>query len=264
MLRSTPILCALALLVAAPTALAATSGTGGGNPATNRTLSQATRSACGQAPQGATCQADALADINAARAAEGVSPMTLPSTFAAMTIPQQLLTLANAERVDRGLSAISGLTAALNADAQRGAANDTDPQPGAFDGTAWSADWEGGYGSTLEADFAWMYDDGPGSANLDCTAGNTSGCWGHRHDILYPFQGTIVMGAAEAPGQYGPSIAELFMGGVNHPTVLPSAAGGSTAGTTVGSAHARPRFHRGRGVRSRAHHAVRGRHRRGG
>jgi hypothetical protein len=39
-------------------------------------------------------------------------------------------------------------------------------------------------GSPLEAIYFWMYDDGLGSYNIDCTAQNTSGCWGHRNNIL--------------------------------------------------------------------------------
>ena len=42
-----------------------------------------------------------------------------------------------------------------------------------------------------------MYDDGPGSPNVDCQGGNTSGCWGHRDDILAPFTcSPCVMGSA--------------------------------------------------------------------
>ena len=36
----------------------------------------------------------------------------------------------------------------------------------------------------LAAMYGWMYYDGPGGYNLDCTATKTSGCWGHRDAIL--------------------------------------------------------------------------------
>jgi len=41
-----------------------------------------------------------------------------------------------------------------------------------------SANWAGGWGNPLGADYAWMYDDGPGSSNLDCRTGFSRGCWG--------------------------------------------------------------------------------------
>ncbi len=36
----------------------------------------------------------------------------------------------------------------------------------------------------LGADFAWMYDDGYGGTNRDCTSPTDPGCWGHRDNIL--------------------------------------------------------------------------------
>ena len=139
--------------------------------------------------------------------------MVLPSNFATMSVPVQLLNLANLERVDRGLTAILGLSAALNQDADNAAAQDEDPMPTHFYGDVATSNWAGGDSSTLEADFEWMYDDGMGSGNLDCTSSNQSGCWGHRHDILWHFSAPIAMGAGYGTGQYGPSMTELFVGG---------------------------------------------------
>jgi hypothetical protein len=269
----------LALSLSLLTLSAAAPVAGASDPSANRTLSQATQSACYQAPAGAACQADALADINAARAAEGVGAMTLPAGFGSLTVPQQLLVVSDLERVDRGLAPVLGLSAPLDADATKAAAADADPSPTNFYGTAWSANWEGGYGSALEADFAWMYDDGPGSYNLDCTALSTSGCWGHRDDILYPFSPPIMMGAGAATGQYGPSLTELFVGGVRQTAVAttptttttpkPTTTTTTTTTTstrppTVGCRHGRARRGCRRGLRSTSHHPVRRRHRRGG
>jgi hypothetical protein len=184
-----------------------------GDPATNRSTSQATELNCAADPNGSPCISSALADINAAHAAEGVQPMVLPSNFASMSVPVQLLNLSNLERVDRGLAPILGLSAALNQDAQTAAANDDDPMPTHFYGDVATGNWAAGYDSTLQADFAWMYDDGLGSDNMDCTDSNSSGCWGHRHDILWHFATPIAMGAGYASGQYGPSMTELFVGG---------------------------------------------------
>jgi hypothetical protein len=49
-----------------------------------------------------------------------------------------------------------------------------------------------------------MYDDGLGSPNVDCTASHRSGCWGHRHDILWAFgpSDVLAMGAASDGWSY--------------------------------------------------------------
>lgn len=194
-------------------AAAARADTPTGDPSANRSLSQSTLDACAADPNGAACVDAALADIDAARAAEGVSPMHLPVGFATMGGAQQLLVLADLERVDRNLLPVLGLAAPLNADAAAAAASDQDPEPSVFSGTAWSSNWAGGYPSTLETEFAWMYDDGPGSGNLDCQVAGDPGCWGHREDTLMRFDAPLVMGAAVGTGAYGPSLAEVFVGG---------------------------------------------------
>ncbi len=199
--------CGLALLVPAA------AGAAIGDPPANRTLSPATLQACRANPGAQTCDTSALADLNAARAAEGLGPMQLPGDFGTLTVPQQLLVLSDLERVDRGLVPVIGLSGPLDQDALSGAQNDADPQPTQFNGDAWTANWEGGYGSPLEADFVWMYDDGFGSNNIDCTSPTATGCWGHRHDILWSFDAPAVMGAADAQGQFGASQTELFVGG---------------------------------------------------
>ncbi|HXD66793.1 MAG TPA: hypothetical protein VNV17_19370 [Solirubrobacteraceae bacterium] len=197
--------CGLALLVPAA------AGAATGDPPANRTLSQATVQAC-QANSGApACETMALADLNAARAAEGVGPMQLPGDFGTLTVPQQLLVLSNLERVDRGLAPVIGLSGPLDQDALTGAQNDADPVPSNPNDGTFSSNWEGGYGSPFEADFVWMYDDGFGSNNEDCTSPGDPGCWGHRHDILEPFPPPVVMGAADAQGQFGASQTELFV-----------------------------------------------------
>ncbi|MFN2608875.1 MAG: hypothetical protein ABR511_13475 [Acidimicrobiales bacterium] len=142
---------------------------------------------------GATLQA-----VNNARAAEGVKPMVLPPGFGRLTVAQQILVTTNLERVDRNLPPFEGLTAALDGNAQVGAdiANDP-PDPGQAYSVV-DTIWAGGSANGLDADYGWMYDDGPGSTNLDCPKSGGSGCWGHRHGILDDFGtvGTLVMGAA--------------------------------------------------------------------
>jgi hypothetical protein len=185
-----------------------------GDPTANRQLSPATEQACGANELSITCEVSVGADINAARAAEGVQPMVLPPNYNSLSVPQQLLVLANLERTARGLMPAGGLSGALNAVAMVGALADLDPNPNLYNGSALSANWAGGTASALIADFMWMYDDGIGSGNIDCTYNNQSGCWGHRDDTLYPFAAPLVMGAAYAPNTLdGPSLAEIFVGG---------------------------------------------------
>jgi hypothetical protein len=147
------------------------------------------------------CIAAALAAVNHAHALEGVRPMVLPGNFAALGMPEQLFVVTDLERVDRGLPPFVGLTAALDANAQRGAdAADDPPDPGAgyeLD----DAEWAGGSSNGIDADYGWMYDDGFDSGNLDCERRGASGCWGHRKGILDDFgqSPNLVMGAALEP-----------------------------------------------------------------
>lgn len=144
------------------------------------------------------CINAALAAINHAHALESIRPMVLPAGFAQLSIPDQLFVAVNLERVDRGLPPFNGLTAGLNANAQRGADDANDPpDPGAayvLD----DAEWAGGSSNGLDAVYGWMYDDGYNSGNLDCLRRDASGCWGHRKGILDDFGSgpNLVMGAA--------------------------------------------------------------------
>jgi hypothetical protein len=185
------------------------------DPTSNRQLSSATTQACYVAPAGAACLAGAVADLDAARAAEGVGPVSLPGDWSSLTLAQQLLVISNLERVDRGLVPMLGLSARLNGYALQGAeAGEDPPFPNPLGGDAGTANWAGGYPSALEADFSWMYDDGPGSPNIDCHQAGDPGCWGHRDDTLWPFDAPAVMGAAQATSQqYGLSLTELYIGG---------------------------------------------------
>jgi hypothetical protein len=144
------------------------------------------------------CIDAALAAINHAHALEGIRPMVLPSGFARLSVPDQLLVAVNLERVDRGLPAFGGLTTALNLNAQKGADDANDPpDPGqAYDLD--DAEWAGGSSNGLDAVYGWMYDDGFDSGNLDCLHRDAAGCWGHRKGILDDFGSgaNLVMGAA--------------------------------------------------------------------
>ncbi len=160
----------------------------------------------------AGCIDSVLHNINYARSLEGLGPMVLPSGYAGDSVPVQQLILADEERGDRGLSQFSGLDPALDTVALTGAQTDADPVPPVGylangGGSNFALDY-----TPLGADFAWMYDDGYGGTNLDCTSPGASSCWGHRDNILGPWSTTgtqtAQMGDADtAAGQY----TQIFM-----------------------------------------------------
>ncbi len=147
------------------------------------------------------CIAAVLVAVDHARSAEHVKPMVLPPGFAQLTVEEQIFVAVNLERVDRGLPPFAGMTAALDADAMKGAAAANDPPDPGRSYAIEDGEWAGGSPNGLDAVYGWMYDDGYDSGNLDCTRAHPAGCWGHRHGILDDFGtlGTLVMGAALDP-----------------------------------------------------------------
>ncbi len=116
------------------------------------------------------CIDSVLHNINYARSLEGLGPMVLPSDYATDPVPVQQLIIADEERGDRGLSQFSGLDPALNTVALTGAVGNADPvPPGTYHDNGWGSNFALDY-TPLGADFAWMYDDGYGGTNLECTA----------------------------------------------------------------------------------------------
>ena len=146
----------------------------------------------------ARCIDATLAAINHAHALEGVRPMVLPTGFARLSIPNQLLVAVDLERIDRGLPPFGGLSAELNENAQRGANDANDPPDPGQAYVLDDAEWAGGSSNGLDAVYGWMYDDGYNSGNLDCQRRSDGGCWGHRKGILDDFGSgpNLVMGAA--------------------------------------------------------------------
>lgn len=141
-----------------------------------------------------TCGQAEIAAIDSARSGEGLGPLAWPAALSGLSEAEQEFVVADQERVSRGLPAIAGLTAAANQSATDGAQSNTDPDglnvPGAI---AYGSNLADGYGS-LGAMFDWMYNDGPGSFNIDCPTSSSPGCWVHRDDILLN-TGTGVMAA---------------------------------------------------------------------
>jgi hypothetical protein len=148
-----------------------------------------------------TCVNAVLQAVDHARAREGVKPMVLPTGFDALTIPEQLFVAINLERVDRGLAPFVGLTAALDANAQKGANDANDPPDPGSSYLLVDGEWAGGSANGLDAVYGWMYDDGYNAGNLDCLHRGDQGCWGHRKGILDDFGSgrDLVMGTALNP-----------------------------------------------------------------
>ncbi len=154
-----------------------------------------------------------LAAINACRAQENVGPLRLPSNWGALSPVDQGFVLINLERVNRGLAPIIGLSASLDQFAIAGARAGTDPSfpSGGFLGGG--AIWAGAP-SVVGADQLWMYADGAGGSNLDCTAGSDAGCWGHRNIILWDRPGPpLVAGGGVATAAGTASFAYIVLSG---------------------------------------------------
>ncbi len=146
------------------------------------------------------CLRVTLDAIDSARAAEGLRPLVLPSDFAQLTVPEQLFVAVDRERVDRGLAPFTGLSTTLDSGAQRGAdASGLPPRPGRGFASV-TTEWIGDVDNGLDADFQWLYNDGPDSGVPGCSGNQTSGCWADRQIVLTRFgRHHLVMGAAFDP-----------------------------------------------------------------
>ena len=192
------------------------------NPAANIAPNPDYYSSCtadvgaGQIANSTACEQAGVSALDNGRAAQGLPSMTLPQNFYQLPAIDQLFVLVNEERVSRGLTPVYGLVNSLNALAAQGSSANTDPpiSQATFSTGPWAlglwANWAEDF-STAGSMYDWMYNDGWGGAgntsNLACTSPTSSGCWGHRANILVPNSAgyTPVMGAA--------SINESSLGG---------------------------------------------------
>jgi hypothetical protein len=146
------------------------------------------------------CLRITLSAIDAARAKEGLGPMALPSDFPRLTVPEQLFVVVDRERVDRGLTPLPGLSPTLDADAQKGADAARLPLRPGHGYTSVTTEWIGDVDNGLDADFQWLYNDGPDSGVPGCSGNQTSGCWADRQIVLTRFgRRQLVMGAGYDP-----------------------------------------------------------------
>jgi len=139
---------------------------------------------------------------------EGLAPLTLPANWASLSDPQQGFVLINLERIERSEIPMVGISTTLDEDAAAGADANTDPSVFPITDGVGGSIWSGG--NFVQSGMAgWLYDDGPGGFNLDCTGTTTWGCFGHRDNILdYPTNSELVAGVADSPE--GNSAAAVF------------------------------------------------------
>jgi hypothetical protein len=179
--------------------VAATAATPPLNPAANIPLPPLP-AACRDKPRGASCEAASIRALDSARAKLGLGAYLLPSGFISLPPARQWFVLANLDRISYSLPPIAGLSLTLDAVAKEGARANADPDPGPLlthaGAFGYASNWAGGQPNALLAYYGWMYDDGRGGPNIDCMSQSTSGCWGHREDVLSFRHGSIAMGAA--------------------------------------------------------------------
>jgi hypothetical protein len=177
---------------------------GGTDPARNYPLGDLPL-ACTSAPTGEKCVNAGVYYLDRARAKVGLRPYKLPAGFPAMPPARQMFILTNLDRIAYGVPPMTGLTVKLNVDALRGVRQAYDPSPSDTSNLrAWTANWATGYANAPMAYEAWMWDDGPGSSNTDCTSSNRSACWAHRHGLLWRFGSGRVLAMGAAAG-FGPT-----------------------------------------------------------
>jgi len=158
------------------------------------------------------CETFVVARLNAARAQLGLGPYRLPAGFASLSADKQLLILTDLDRAAYNRPTVYGLNATLKGAAEEGVLNRTDPTTPVAEGpwVGFASDWAST--GQLIAYYLWMYDDGYGSGNLDCSSPGAPGCWGHRHVILEELTilpQPVLMGAAtgqDATGHPGSTL----------------------------------------------------------
>ena len=194
--------------------------TGTGHPAHNIAAKPAYKTACANFhSNSAACITKALAAINRARSFEHVRPMILPDNFTKLSFAEQTFVISNLERVDRGRRPFMGITSELNQTATKAAQERVDPAPettavGRFAVLTYGSNWTANFGP-LAGDYGWMYDDGYGSYNVDCSSPGATGCWAHRDVILstYSNKPLLISGAGSDKQNGLVSIAQMFVGG---------------------------------------------------
>jgi hypothetical protein len=173
---------------------------------------------CASAPTGTSCLKGGLSYLDKARGHLHQATYKLPSDFLKLPADKQVFILTNLDRGLYKLSPIAGVTNELNQDAWAGVHSDADPFSNDPHFQYFTSNWAYGYPNVLFAYGSWMYDDGPGSPTIDCRPPQKiSGCWGHRHDILWELpkqyaSGPTAMGAAAGKDHHGVRSYAMLLG----------------------------------------------------
>ena len=171
-------------------------------------------SACRTAPTSATCVNAGVYYLDRGRARLNQPAYKLPANFPALAPDQQALILTNLDRILYRLPPIPGVAAGLDSDSYVGMRDLADPSPSVPILFNYTSNWGGGQPNFTIAYETWMYDDGRGSPNADCTATSLDLCWGHRHTVLQRFvgYGPMAMGAAAGRDRYGTRAFAMLLG----------------------------------------------------
>ncbi|MGH9059530.1 MAG: cell wall-binding repeat-containing protein, partial [Acidimicrobiales bacterium] len=147
-------------------------------------------------------------------AQEGLAPIVLPDNWSSLTPAEKLFVFTDLERTSRGEAAVPDLVKTYDQAVAYGASHNQDPM---LSGVSFGSIWAGGSSPYLvvNAMYDWMYSDGPGSGNLDCTKAGQPGCWGHRDNILRHQPGPAVMDAVAEVTAQTTSYAAAFVYGVS-------------------------------------------------
>jgi len=177
-----------------------------------------------------TCTQYVVSAINRAQALEHVRAIVLPTNYYRLGVAEQLFVLANLERITHHVAPLVGLVAPLDRIATVAARRAQDPSA---NGVSFASIWAGGESNPADAMFGWMYDDGWGgskgaTSNFACVNATSSGCWGHRDNILGAEFGarcaTCVAGAGYATSSlehaWPTSYAMIFEDGPGRATVF--------------------------------------------
>jgi hypothetical protein len=142
---------------------------------------------------------------------EGLAPLSLPTNWASLSDPEQGFVLMNLERLERGETPIVGISTTLDGYATEGADANTDPPVSFISDGVGGGIWASGTFVAVGMPL-YMYFDGPGGYNLDCTPSDTTGCWGHRDNILdASTNSALAVGVADGPnGDSAAVISDQF------------------------------------------------------
>jgi len=130
---------------------------------------------------------------------EGLAPLSLPANWASLSDPEQGFVLMNLERIERGETPIVGISTTLDSYAAQGADANTDPSVSFISDGVGGSIWASGSFVAVGMP-GYLYLDGPGGFNVDCTSSDSSGCWGHRDNILDASTNlALAVGVADGP-----------------------------------------------------------------